>query len=65
MAINVENSFNPKFSDSGLKTTKSNETEHGFGIKNVKKVVAEYDGMIDFCSEKDLFSCDVLLKICR
>lgn len=64
VAINVENSFDPKFSDSGLKTTKSNETEHGFGIKNVKKVVAEYDGMIDFCSEKDLFLCDVLLKIC-
>lgn len=64
VAINVENSFDPNFSDGGLKTTKSNKNEHGFGIKNVKKAVEEYDGMIDFCSEGNLFSCDVLLKTC-
>lgn len=64
ISIYMENTFNPLFSDIDLKTTKKNKSEHGYGLKNVKKLVDKYDGMLRiFQNDLGMFCCDVLLKI--
>lgn len=63
VSIYMENSFNHHFSNINLKTTKHDKTVHGIGIKNVRKIVEENDGMIEyFKSEDGMFCCDILLK---
>ncbi|MBQ8301071.1 MAG: ATP-binding protein, partial [Clostridia bacterium] len=61
VSIYMENSFDGKF-DSALVTNKSNKQEHGFGLKNVRKIVDKYNGMIKCFSDADMFCCDILLK---
>ncbi|MEE1050099.1 MAG: GHKL domain-containing protein [Clostridia bacterium] len=64
ISICVENSFNTAYSNINLTTSKGNSSEHGFGVRNIKKIVDKYDGMIDFFeNEAGMFCCDVLLKI--
>ena len=61
----MENSFNNDYSDINLKTTKKDCHEHGFGTKNVRKIVEENDGMIQyFQNASGMFCCDILLKKC-
>jgi len=61
VSIYMENSFDGKF-DSALVTNKKNKQEHGFGLKNVRKIVEKYDGMLKCFSDGDMFCCDILLK---
>ena len=50
-----------KISNSVLKdnpdliSTKKNKEEHGYGLKHIKSIVEEYDGMIDIYEEDDFF----------
>ena len=46
-----------------MSTSKSDKVNHGFGMKNVKKTVKKYDGMINIQSSDCRFSIDVLMKI--
>ena len=46
-----------------MRTTKSDKVNHGFGMKNVKKTVKKYNGMINVQSSDCRFSVDVLMKI--
>ena len=63
ISICMENSFDHRFSNVNLKTSKMDKTIHGIGIKNVCKVIEETDGMIEcFESEEGMFCCDILLK---
>ncbi len=63
VSIYMENSYDEKYSDVNLVTTKKNAPQHGMGIKSVRKIVAENGGMIDyFVNEDGLFCCDILLK---
>ena len=62
ISIYVENSFNKAYSNIELKTTKKNK-EHGFGIKNVQKVLEKYNGMMQYFIMNDMFCCDIMLKI--
>lgn len=63
VSIYMENSFDSKSSSIELKTTKPNHSAHGIGIKNVRKVVENNDGMIDYFKNEDgMFCCDILLK---
>ncbi len=65
VSIYMENSFDNKYSDINLKTTKENKDKHGFGIKNVKKIVEENEGMIQyFINDSGMFCCDILYKKC-
>ena len=65
VSIYMENSFHENHSDMELKTTKKDQTKHGFGTKNVQKIVEENDGMIQyFQNESGMFCCDILLKKC-
>ncbi len=44
-----------------LKTTKVKKDAHGYGIRNIKKVVQQYHGMIRFYEDKEQFTSDILL----
>jgi len=62
ISIYVENSFNKEYSDITLETTKKNKTGHGFGTKNVRRVVEEYDGMYQhFLGDTGRFCSHILL----
>lgn len=63
VSIYMENSFDEKYSDVELITTKTDKTGHGFGVKNVKATVEQSGGMIQhFKNDDDMFCCDILLK---
>lgn len=47
--------------NSELNTTKNDTAIHGFGIKNIKSIVGEYGGMMNFFEEKGFFGCDILI----
>ena len=63
ISITLENTYDINFSDINLSTTKHNKEEHGFGTKNVRKIVEENNGMIQtFTKDKNIFCCDILLQ---
>ena len=45
-----------------LETTKKEKEFHGYGIKNIKKVVSKHKGLISFDEEKGYFICHILLQ---
>lgn len=45
-----------------LHTTKGNRLGHGFGIRNIRRMVQRYNGMVDFFEEGHEFTCDILLR---
>lgn len=44
-----------------LTTTKDEKEYHGYGIKNIKSIVNEHHGMIDYYEENGYFCCDIYL----
>ena len=44
-----------------LKTTKQKKDGHGYGIKNVRKVVQKYHGLVRFYEDSGMFVSDILL----
>ncbi len=63
VSVYMENSFSEKHSNISLETSKKNPHEHGFGTKNVRKIIEENDGMIQyFQNDSGMFCCDILLK---
>ncbi len=44
-------------------TTKPDKKNHGYGIKTIKELAEQYDGMYDFFCEKGEFTADIWLKI--
>lgn len=61
ISIYMENGFDGEF-DAELRTKKLNKNEHGIGMKNVKRIVEQYNGMIKCFPEKNMFCCDILLE---
>lgn len=41
------------------RTTKADKASHGFGIGNIKKAVANYNGMVQFFVEEDKFRMEI------
>lgn len=48
--------------DGTIKTSKKNQSEHGFGIKNVQKAVKKYGGNVSVTCENKVFSVDIMMK---
>ena len=48
--------------DGTIKTSKKNQSEHGFGIKNVQKAVKKYGGTVSVTCENKVFSVDIMMK---
>lgn len=46
-----------------METSKEDKKNHGFGVKNIKRVVREYGGEVSFNVVDDMFSVSVLIPI--
>lgn len=46
-----------------IATTKKDKDAHGFGLKNIIKVVKKYKGEIDFLVTEECFCTDIKLKV--
>lgn len=46
-----------------LKTSKPNKKYHGFGLRNIKKIVHEYNGMMQVHESQQQFICDILIPL--
>lgn len=44
-----------------LHTTKVDAGNHGYGTKNIRRIVDEHDGIIRFFEENHTFCCDILI----
>lgn len=44
-----------------LETSKKEKTLHGFGVRKIKEIVAQYDGMADFYEEEHFFCVKVFI----
>jgi len=63
VSVYMENSFNEKYSDVELATTKADKIGHGFGVKNIKAIVEQNQGMIQYFENDDsMLCCDILIK---
>ena len=51
---------NPK-----LQTSKPDKELHGFGTKNINKIVRSYNGIINYSEDGDIFNCDILIPFLR
>lgn len=61
--IKITNSFSGevKLKQGSLVTTKKNMRAHGIGLKHVKKMIDEMDGLLDIKWENDIFYVSVML----
>lgn len=50
-----------KMQDGQFVTSKKDKAVHGFGTKNIIKVVKQYDGMIDFLVTEETFRVEIML----
>ena len=63
ISVYIENSYDNKYSNISLITSKKDVGKHGIGTKNIKRIVDDNSGMIDyFISDTGMFCCDILLK---
>lgn len=44
-----------------LHTTKPEKEFHGFGIKNIERIIEVHDGMVDYFEENGSFCCDIYI----
>lgn len=44
-----------------LKTTKRNKTAHGYGTKNISRIVKKHGGILNYFDENGLFGCQILI----
>lgn len=46
-----------------LKTTKIDKSNHGFGIRNISRVVEKYNGSMQITQTKSSFRIDIIIKV--
>lgn len=65
VAITVSNSVNQTVlrDNPNLNTSKADRKQHGYGIKNMQKVVDKYQGIMQFYEQEQQFFCDILLCV--
>jgi sensor histidine kinase regulating citrate/malate metabolism len=65
ISIHVENYFSGDVSVIGddFLTNKDDISEHGFGVKSIRKIVEKYDGNVIFTSSDELFVVNILIPI--
>lgn len=47
----------------GLKSTKEDEVNHGLGVKNVRRIVEKYNGLVTYDEKNDEFTCKIMLLV--
>ena len=53
----------PKIQNDLPVTTKSNPSEHGYGMRSIQSVVQRYDGELKVSTVDHVFTLDVILPI--
>lgn len=62
LKIKIENSMFGNLKDNKeFETTKNRKAYHGFGIKNIKKAVGNYDGIMEITTDNEIFIMEILL----
>lgn len=61
--ITIENSYDGQLKETNgrLLSTKANKEYHGFGIKNIKKTLEQYHGLVEFRYTENVFCVDTAL----
>lgn len=63
ISIFMANSFNEKYSNINLETSKDDNMRHGIGTEKVINLAKKNGGMIDyFVNDMHMFCCDIMLK---
>ncbi len=44
-----------------LSSTKDNKDDHGYGIKNIRRIVENHHGIVNFFEEGNIFGCHILI----
>ena len=67
LLIRVENYFEGELreSDGGLLSTKKDATNHGYGIKSIRKIAEKYGGSLKIDTENNIFTLCVLLPLLK
>ena len=65
--INIQNSYNGTLNKRNeiYLTTKTDKTNHGIGLQNVKRVVKKYDGSIEISDKDNIFDIKIVLYTVR
>lgn len=65
LIVHIENfcSHDVKFEDGVPKTTKSDSSLHGFGVKSMRHIVEKYGGNMTVGLENGIFSVDILFDL--
>lgn len=66
MTIKITNEFvgTLAYNSNGyLKTTKSDQNQHGLGIKNIERVIEKYNGTLELQAENQMFTAFVLMYL--
>lgn len=63
--IHIENSFDGIVipSDKYYFDTRKTDKEHGFGLKRINEIVDNEDGMVQICTDNNLFSVHIMLPL--
>lgn len=62
LMIKIKNSIGEKLDWSGGRPLSRKGKNHGIGLKNVEKVIEEYEGSIDYFVEGEEFICNIFLN---
>lgn len=52
-----------RYENGEIVTTKKDNQKHGFGIKNIEKVVKKYNGYMEITHDNQIFTADMLLYL--
>ncbi len=65
MFINIENTFDGKLikKNGKLETRKFDKEYHGYGLKNVQKIIEKYNGYIEYDNNAKLFKATAIMYI--
>lgn len=63
LLVRIQNSIQRSVlkTNPSMTTTKNDKKMHGIGVNNIKRIVEEYGGIIEYFEENDRFSCDILI----
>ncbi len=64
ISITVKNSINKmEYNNKRFKTTKTDKTLHGFGLKNVNEIAVKYNGIVNYGIKNDNFTVNIILNL--
>lgn len=63
VSVHAENHYDGKADVGRFETSKQDKSNHGFGMKSMKKIVEKYGGTMDVFIADDMFQVDILLPV--